>query len=102
MKIAEIVDFVADQEPEAAPISSFMQRIANSFTKGGRVKRPLDFQGSEEPATTTAVPYSYVSASEEGTSTVPSAGAVQNSGTTIPRLSDPTREFQSPLSARHV
>jgi len=43
MKIAEIVGSVADQEAEAAPLSSFMQRIANAFTPSGRVKQPLDF-----------------------------------------------------------
>ena len=72
-----------------------MQRIANAFTPSGRVKRPLDFQGTEEPATATAVPYSYLPASEEGTSALPSADAAQHSGMTVPTLTDPRREFRS-------
>jgi len=102
MKIAEIIGSVADQEPEAAPVNSFMQRIANAFTASGRVKRPLGFQGSEEPATTAVVPHSYLPASEEGTSTAANPDAIQNAGTTIPTLTDPRREFRSPLPARHV
>jgi hypothetical protein len=86
-KITEIVGSVADQEHEAARIS-FMRRIANAFTRGGGVKGPLDFQGSEDPSTTTAGPYSYAPASEEGTSTVQGEDVVQNAGTTVPPVSD--------------
>src|SRR5205814_6250771 len=64
------------------------------FTQSGRVKHPVDFQGSEGPATTAAVPYYYLPASEEGTSTVLSADAVQDAGTFVPTASDPRREFQ--------
>jgi hypothetical protein len=94
MKITEIIGSVADQEYEAARIS-FMQRIANVFTRSGRVKGPLDFQRSEDAATTTAVPYSSVPASEEDTSTVPSPDALHNAGTTVPRVF-------GPLPTRHV
>jgi hypothetical protein len=99
MKITEIVGSVADQEHEAARIS-FMQRIANAFTRGGRVKGPLDFQGSEDPATSTAVPYSYLPTSEEGTSTVPGTHAVQKTGTIAPTLAQPRAQFRSPSTAR--
>ena len=58
MKIAEIVNLIADEEPEAARISNFMQRIANAFTQGGRVKRPLGFQGLGTESTTTVLPTS--------------------------------------------
>jgi len=98
MKIAEIVGSVADQEAEAAPLSSFMQRIANAFTPSGRVKQPLDFQGSD-PATTTAVPYSYLPASEEGTSTVPSADVHQDADTIAPTIAQPRPQFWSPSTA---
>jgi hypothetical protein len=101
MKITEIVGSVADQEHEAARIS-FMQRIANAFTRGGRVKGPLDFQRAEDAAKTTAVPYSSVPASGEDTSMIPSPDALQNAGTTVPRVSDRTGELPSPLPTRHV
>ena len=62
-------------------------------------KRPLGFQGSEEPATSTGAPYSHLPASEEGTSMIPSTGATQNAATTVSPLSDPHREFQSALAS---
>ena len=36
MKIAEIIGSVADQESEAARMSSFLQRIATAFIPSGR------------------------------------------------------------------
>jgi hypothetical protein len=102
MRIAEIIGAVADQEHEPAPVSGLMQHVANAFTATGRVKRPLGFQGSEEPATATAALYSYLPASEEGTSTVQSTDVLQNAVTAVSPLSDPRRKFQSPLAAQHV
>jgi hypothetical protein len=101
MKIAEIVGSIADEEHETARIS-FMQRIANAFTRGGMMKGPLGFKGSEEPSTTMALSYPYVPASQEGTSTALSSDTLQNAGTTVPAVSDRTGELQSPLPTRHV
>ena len=82
MKIAEIICSVADQEHEAARISSFMQRIANAFTASGRGKRPLDFQVLGTQRTTTVTPLSNP-ASQEGVSMVPSVDPVPNAAAPV-------------------
>jgi hypothetical protein len=85
MKIAEIVNFVADQEPEAARARSFMQSIANTFTPSGLVKHPLEFQrlgsGSIAPSDQAAP----IAASDDATSIALNADGVADAGTTIAR-----------------
>src|SRR5205823_4360152 len=100
MKIAEIIGSVADQEHEPAPVSGFMQRVANAFTPSGRVKRPLDYQGLGEQPTTTVPSSASVPASEEGTSMVPSADAVANAGAPFSAFADPRLQFRSPSPTR--
>src|SRR5947209_7825805 len=95
MKIAEIVDFVADQEPEAAPISSFKRRIANSLPKAVELNALWTSKARRTERQAWRFPYSHLAASEEGTSTARSADAVQNSSRTVPRASDPSRTFRA-------
>src|SRR5438874_5737353 len=85
MKISEIVGSVVVQPPEEPSASTFTRRIANAFTRGGRVKRPLDFQtfGSQSIS---ALDPSLSIASDKGTSVDQSPDAVRSADPTYPTL----------------
>ena len=104
MNIAEIVGSLLNQKDDAAaaPNSSLMHRIANAFTRNGQVKHDWDVERLPQgPATPLAQLPSAPPMPEEEL-IIPGENAVQNAGTTVPTVSDPRTEFQSPLSARHV
>src|SRR5207248_9801241 len=99
MKIAEIVGSVVVQPPEEVPVSSFPQRIANAFTRSGRVKRPLDLQVLGSQSMPNLEPSSSIAASDQGTSVAQSPSAVPNARMTFPTLTvdDPNPEPKSIL-----
>jgi|HubBroStandDraft_6_1064221.scaffolds.fasta_scaffold636973_2 hypothetical protein len=82
MKIDEIV-FYQDQELQhAAPVTDAMQRLANAFTRHGKVKQPLDLQGLDGEPPTLLPHTSSIAAPDEAISTVPTGDAVQDNAIT--------------------
>jgi hypothetical protein len=75
MKIAEILGSHADsEEPEIRSDNSLLQTIANTFTRTGKVKRPLNQQPSDGQPLAGHIPFASLAASDED----PAANAVSN------------------------
>jgi hypothetical protein len=91
MKIAEILGSHADsEEPEIWSDNSLLQTIANTFTRTGKVKRPLNQQPSDGQPLAGHIPFASLAASVED----PAADAVPNTSTDAPII--PTTPLGAP------